>query len=169
MNNKEINYFDQKLKSLEDLKINDNLTTSSSNFFKQIFSFNEINFELAISLYSNMMLVIISNNSKMGNFWLAEVEEESEEMLDDEEVSIDLNCILGERNNEFYQVVANMIVRKLLNCMKKTGIQIKNILVSLAFRSIDIDITNPVKDIVEVSTKTKQFIELITNNLESIF
>ena len=33
----------------------------------------------------------------------------------------------------------------------------------------DIDITNPVKDIVEVSTKTKQFIELITNNLESIF
>ena len=81
MNNKEINYFDQKLKSLEDLKINDNLTTSSSNFFKQIFSFNEINFELAISLYSNMMLVIISNNSKMGNFWLAEVEEESEEMI----------------------------------------------------------------------------------------
>jgi hypothetical protein len=115
-----------------------------------------------------MMLVIISNNSKMGNFWLAEVEEESEEMLDDEEVSIDLNCILGERNNEFYQVVANMIVRKLLNCIKKTGIQIKNILVSLAFRSSDIDISNPVKDIVEVSTKTKQFIELITNNLESI-
>ena len=158
--------------SLDQLTINDKTDTKPSNFFKVTFGFKGKNFELGFSLYSNLIFIIVTYDAKLGNIWLAEIEEETEGYLleeEDNDINFEIKCILGERNNELYRIISSMIVRKLSSIYRKKGNLLKTVLVSLAFRSSDIENTENVDDFVTISDSTKQFIETINKSIESLF
>jgi len=121
-----------------------------------------------------MIFIIITYDAKLGNIWLAEIEEETEGYLleeEDKDLNFEIKCILGERNNELFRIISSMIVRKLASIYQKKGNPLKTVLVSLAFRSSDIENSKNVEvgEYVTISDSTKQFIEIINKSIESLY
>jgi hypothetical protein len=160
---------------------------SKLNNFKKInFEFNEITFELGISLYSNLVFVILmpTTNLKPGSFWQAEIEEENEEgLVDDDEEEIgtklksDVKCLLGNRKDEASNFFSNFIINFVSNGIKKSiGSghileRVKKVLFSFSIKFSDIvkDNSNH-QSVVDISLTEdfKSFINITCNKLSEI-
>jgi hypothetical protein len=106
------------------------VNTSQINNFKKInFKFQEVDYELAISLYSKLIFIIITESSKLGNMYIGELEGET--INDEENDFYDFKCILGDRNNEPSQFLANNVINLIFSSLKKIGnTKIQKILIS---------------------------------------
>jgi hypothetical protein len=102
--------------------------------------------ELAISFYSNALLVIISSNGKLGNFWVNENEEE--DSLED--IDYEVRCILGNRKDEVSQFFSHAIINHIFTEIKSSKSQslysgIKKVLLSFTMKYdelLNIDVEN---------------------------
>ena len=123
MNESEI---DNKLNSLSINNKNENLTynindnsngisndNEFNNFMKTNFSFNNTLFELGVSIYSNMIFIIISSNSKLGSFYIGVCE--NRDLLDPMENLYDVQCLLGNRKDEANEFLCNTIITYIFN------------------------------------------------------
>jgi len=90
--------------------------SQKSNFRKTEIELAKGKIELGISFYSNALLVIISSNGKLGNFWVNE--NEDEDPL--EESDYDVRCILGNRKDEVSQFFSHAIINYIFSEIKSS-------------------------------------------------
>ncbi len=103
-------------KSLNSLNLNNpNIKNEFNNFSKTEFIFNNTEFELGISLYSNLLFIIISSNSKLGSFYVGECE--NKDTLDPLENLYEIQCILGDRRDEATSFLSNSVITFVFNKM----------------------------------------------------
>jgi hypothetical protein len=122
-----------------------------NNFRKVNFLYKGSDYELGISLYSKLIMVILTDNCKFGNMYIGELEEE-DIMVEDESDFMDVKCILGDRNNEESQFLANFAINYIFTGLKKAGnTKIQKVLVSSSIRrgtySDETGLTNDYKEL----------------------
>lgn len=128
-------------KNIDNIQLNDNpesLDKRFNNFKKVNLSYNNINIELAISIYSNLIFIIITGNSKLGYFYIGELEEDEENMLDPIENIYEIKCLMGDRQNESHSFLSNYIITNVFNKIRasKSGnfMKIQKILLSSSIK-----------------------------------
>jgi hypothetical protein len=100
-----------------------------NNFRKANFKFKDVEYELGISLYSQLIFIIVTENSKLGNMYIGEIE--NEDFIEEDSEFFDVKCILGDRNNEESQFLANFVINYLFRSLKNSNnSKIQKILVS---------------------------------------
>lgn len=75
-------------------------------------------FEICRIFYSNLDFFIITNKDKFGNIWMSEKLKETDmgfETNDENEIDYEMKMLIGDRNNEFYDLFANLIIRIIFN------------------------------------------------------
>ena len=146
---------------------------TSKNFRSVSFTYNEQNYEINISLYSNAILVFLSYNGKISNLYELNIdinEEQERNELDfmgeneeDYIKDIDLaECILGKRGNEELDFIANFIMTYIKDIIMKINSKITKICLSL---SLDNALIGNLGD----SNKIKDFLNIVKNNIGKIF
>ena len=146
---------------------------TSKNFRSVSFTYNEQNYEINISLYSNAILVFLSYNGKISNLYELNIDineeqerNELEFMGENEEdyiKDIDLaECILGKRGNEELDFIANFIMTYIKDIIMKINSKITKICLSL---SLDNVLIGNLGD----SNKIKDFLNIVKNNIGKIF
>lgn len=146
----------------------------SSNNYKSItFNYNNNNYEINTSLYSNAIMIFISFNGKIAKMYELnlDIEEEQEKneynlfMSNDEDYIKDIDiakCILGKRGNEQIDFISNFIMSYIKDSIIKINSKINKICLAINF---DNDF---IKNI-ENNIKVKEFIDVIKINIEKIF
>ena len=146
----------------------------SSNNYKSItFNYNNINYEINTSLYSNAIMIFICYNGKISKMYELnlDIEEEQEKneynlfMSNDEDYIKDIDiakCILGKRGNEQIDFIANFIMSYIKDIVLKINTKINKICLAINF---DNDL---IKNL-ENNIKVKEFINIIKINIEKIF
>ena len=146
----------------------------SSNNYKSItFNYNNNNYEINTSLYSNAIMIFISFNGKISKMYELnlDIEEEQEKneynlfMSNDEDYIKDIDiakCILGKRGNEQIDFISNFIMSYIKDSIIKINSKINKICLAINF---DNDF---IKNI-ENNIKVKEFIDVIKINIEKIF
>lgn len=145
---------------------------SNKNFRNVNFSFNEQNYEINVSLYSNAILVFISFNAKISKLYELNIDiteeqeinddylgEQEENNIKDVEVA---QCILGKRGNEQMDFIANYIITYIKGIVLKINSKINKICLSL---SLDKNLLNEIEDI----NKIKDFLNITKDNIGKIF
>ena len=145
---------------------------SNKNFRNVNFSFNEQNYEINVSLYSNAILVFISFNGKISklyelNFDITEEQEINDDYLGEQEENnikdVEVaQCILGKRGNEQMDFIANYIITYIKGIVLKINSKINKICLSL---SLDKNLINEIEDI----NKIKDFLNITKDNIGKIF
>ena len=145
---------------------------SNKNFRNMNFSFNEQNYEINVSLYSNAILVFISFNGKISklyelNFDITEEQEINDDYLGEQEENnikdVEVaQCILGKRGNEQMDFIANYIITYIKGIVLKINSKINKICLSL---SLDKNLINEIEDI----NKIKDFLNITKDNIGKIF
>ena len=146
---------------------------TSKNFRSVSFTYNEQNYEINISLYSNAILVFLSYNGKISNLYELNIdinEEQERNELDfmgeneeDYIKDIDLaECILGKRGNEELDFIANFIMTYIKDIIMKINSKITKICLSLSLDNVLIDNLGD-------SNKIKDFLNIVKNNIGKIF
>lgn len=146
---------------------------TSKNFRSVSFKYNEQNYEINISLYSNAILVFISYNGKISNLYelnidINEEQERNEfdligENEEDNIKDIDLaECILGKRGNEELDFIANFIMTYIKDIIMKINSKIIKICLSL-------NLDNALNSNLGDSNKIKDFLNILKNNVGKIF
>ena len=146
---------------------------TSKNFRSVSFTYNEQNYEINISLYSNAILVFLSYNGKISNLYELNIDineeqerNELEFMGENEEdyiKDIDLaECILGKRGNEELDFIANFIMTYIKDIIMKINSKITKICLSLSLDNIFIGNLGD-------SNKIKDFLNIVKNNIGKIF
>lgn len=145
---------------------------SNKNFRNLNFSFNEQNYEINVSLYSNAILVFISFNGKISklyelNFDITEEQEINDDYLGEQEENnikdVEVaQCILGKRGNEQMDFIANYIITYIKGIVLKINSKINKICLSL---SLDKNLINEIEDI----NKIKDFLNITKDNIGKIF
>jgi hypothetical protein len=174
----EVSLINENINSLKLESTNTNIhisPSSTNNFRKSYFKFNKLEIEIAISIYSNLLFVIINSNGKLGSFCVGEVEQESLEFNEDpkENIITEVKCILGNRKDEVNQFFNNAIINYILAEMKNTNLfdKIKKVLLSTAIKYEDLadeEKKYESEDECLYSKEFKQFISEIMNILKEI-
>ena len=111
---------------------------TNKNFRSVNFVYNEHNYEINVSLYSNAILIFVCFNGKISNLYELnlDIEEEQEKndfdyMGENEEENIKdieiAQCILGKRGNEHMDFIANFIMTYIKDIISKINTIAKNI------------------------------------------
>lgn len=152
--------------AMNNIKINEN-ENEFNNFRKIMLTYGNTEFELAVSVYSNLIFIIITENSKIGNFWLGEME--YEDLEDPTENVYNTQCMLGNRKDETSYFLSNFIVQFVLGSIRKKDSysKIQKVLVSSAIKYDNIFKTEEKSEIV-ASKEFKEFIGLIRNKLTEL-
>ena len=146
---------------------------TNKNFRSVNFVYNEHNYEINVSLYSNAILILVCFNGKISNLYELnlDIEEEQEKkefdyMGENEEENIKdieiAQCILGKRGNEHMDFIANFIMTYIKDIISKINTKICKICLSL---SLDNNLLNNISD----NTKVKEFLNLTKSNIGKIF
>lgn len=146
---------------------------TNKNFRSVNFTYNEHNYEINVSLYSNAILIFICFNGKISNLYELnlDIEEEQEKnefdyMGENEEENIKdieiAQCILGKRGNEHMDFIANFIMTYIKDIISKINSKISKICLSL---NLDNNLINNISD----NTKIKEFLNLTKSNIKKIF
>ena len=146
---------------------------TNKNFRSVNFVYNEHNYEINVSLYSNAILIFVCFNGKISNLYELnlDIEEEQEKkefdyMGENEEENIKdieiAQCILGKRGNEHMDFIANFIMTYIKDIISKINTKICKICLSL---SLDNNLLNNISD----NTKVKEFLNLTKFNIGKIF
>ena len=157
------------------LKLNDSFISESknSNFRKSVIQLPNGTVELGISFYSNMLFVIINSNGKLGNIWIGELEQESD---DHEENFSDIRCILGNRKDQISQFLSDTIINFIFNEIKinkndSKFNNIKKIMLSLALKYQNLfenDFKPSDQDELLYTNDFKKFVSELKKNLSEL-
>ena len=146
----------------------------SSNNYKSItFNYNNINYEINASLYSNAIMIFICFNGKVSKMYELnlDIEEEQEKneynlfMSNDEDYIKDIDiaqCILGKRGNEQIDFIANFIMSYIKDIVLKINSKINKIILAI---NLDNDLIKNIDN----NIKVKEFINIIKINIDKIF
>ena len=146
---------------------------TNKNFRSVNFVYNEHNYEINVSLYSNAILIFFCFNGKISNLYELnlDIEEEQEKnefdyMGENEDENIKdieiAQCILGKRGNEHMDFIANFIMSYIKDIISKINSKICKICLSL---SLDNNLLNNIND----HAKIKEFLNLAKSNIGKIF
>ena len=146
---------------------------TNKNFRSVNFVYNEHNYEINVTLYSNAILIFVCFNGKISNLYELnlDIEEEQEKnefdyMGENEEENIKdieiAQCILGKRGNEHMDFIANFIMTYIKDIISKINTKICKICLSLR---LDNNLLNNISD----NTKVKDFLNLTKSNIGKIF
>ena len=145
---------------------------SNKNFRNVNFSFNEQNYEINVSLYSNAILVFISFNGKISKLYELNIDiteeqeinddylgEQEENNIKDVEVA---QCILGKRGNEQLDFIANYIITYIKGIVLKINSKINKICLAL---NLDEDLIKNIDN----DNIVKDFLNILKDNIGKIF
>ena len=147
---------------------------SSSNNYRSVnFNYNNINYEINTSLYSNAIILFICYNGKISKMYELDIDIEEEQEKNeynyfgenDEENIKDIDighCILGKRGNEQIDFIANFIMSYIKDIILKINSKINKICLSL-------NLDDELKKNIENKNVVKEFIDIVKNNIEKIF
>lgn len=146
---------------------------SSNNYRGINFTFNNINYEMNVSLYSNAIMLFICHNSKISkiyelNFDVEEEQEKNEYNYycgEDEDNIKDIDiaqCILGKRGNEQIDFIANFLMSYIKDIILKINSKINKICLAL---NLDDDLNKNIEN----NNKVKEFINISKANIEKVF
>ncbi len=131
-----------------------------NNFRKTNFTYMDVTYELGISLYSKLILVMISENCKMGNIWIGEIEGED---INDGEEFMEIKCLLGDRMNETNSFFANFLITFLLKSLKDSKFsKIQKVMLSAPIR------LNKFNSDEGLGEEYKDFLQIIKKNILSL-
>ena len=142
---------------------------NSKNFKGLNFTYDNINYEMNASLYSNAIFVFISYNGKISNLYelnfdyTEELEMNELYNIDNEnlqEISLS-QCILGKRDNDKLNFIANFTITNIKNLIINISTKINKICLSL---SLDSKLLENVDD-----TKFKGFLNIIKEKTGILF
>jgi hypothetical protein len=168
MENLGVETIEKNINSLNLNNLNSNIPQNEfNNFSKTDFSFNNTKFELGISLYSNTIFIIISTNSKLGSFYIGECE--NQDTLDPEENLYEIQCILGNRQDEATSVLANSLITYVFTKMFKSENSYKFEKIEKILLSVTIKFSEliPGED-VETKKEYRELNTLIRNKIEEL-
>ena len=145
---------------------------SNSNFRQSNFEYKNIKYEISVSLYSNLIFIIISSEGKITNLYSMDTDAFTEEnnYYDNEEDKSEIEiakCILGDRRNEKNQFIANLLLTYISKSISSKSDKIEKIILSL-------NLNNPneynEKNLnFELSNESKQLIDILKSNISKIF
>ena len=144
---------------------------TNKNFRNVNFSFNEQNYEINVSLYSNAILMFICFNGKIANLYELNIDIDEEEEINDDYLGekednikdIEVaQCILGKRGNEQMDFIANYIMSYIKTIILKINSKINKICLSL---SLDKNLISNMDD----TNKIKDFLNITKENIGKIF
>ncbi len=140
---------------------NDNI----KNFKSTIFEYLGFKFTLCITIFSNLIFVIISQNGKLGSFYLGEKDQEKDFLEEEsEEFVINTKCLLGNRKDETNLFLSETLIRKIFQSSSE---YIKKVLISttIKFDEIVQCVNEDLEDLkiekILASDKYRSFIELL--------
>ena len=145
---------------------------SNSNFRQSNFEYKNIKYEISVSLYSNLIFIIISSEGKITNLYSMDTDSFSEEnnFYHDEEDNSEIEiaqCILGDRRNEKNQFIANLLLTYLCKSISSKSDKIEKIILSLNLNNPN---ENNEKNLnFELSNETKELIDILKSNISKIF
>ena len=146
----------------------------NKNFRSVNFKYNEENYEINVSLYTNAILIFICYNGKIANLYELNIDINEEQEMNDfgyiggdnqEENIKDVElaqCILGKRGNEQMDFIANFIMTYIKDIILKINNKISKICLSL---SLDNVLLSKIED----NNKVKDFLDIIKVNIGKIF
>ena len=148
-------------------------TYDSNSNFRQIFiEYEQIKYEISVSLYSNLIFIIISSEGKITNLYSMDTDAFTEEnnYYDNEEDKSEIEiakCILGDRRNEKNQFIANLLLTYLCKSISSKSDKIEKIILSLNLNNPN---ENNEKNLnFELSNETKELIDILKSNISKIF
>ena len=120
-----------------------------------------------------MLFVIINSNGKLGNIWIGELEQESD---DHEENFSDIRCILGNRKDQISQFLSDTIINFIFNEIKinkndSKFNNIKKIMLSLALKYQNLfenDFKPSDQDELLYTNDFKKFVSELKKNLSEL-
>ena len=145
---------------------------SNSNFRQSNFEYKNIKYEISVSLYSNLIFIIISSEGKITNLYSMDTDSFSEEnnFYHDEEDKSEIEiakCILGDRRNEKNQFIANLLLTYISKSISSKSDKIEKIILSLNLNNPN---ENNEKNLnFELSNETKELIDILKSNISKIF
>ena len=109
---------------------------SNSNFRQSNFEYKNIKYDISVSLYSNLIFIIISSEGKITNLYSMDTDAFTEEnnYYDNEEDKSEIEiakCILGDRRNEKNQFIANLLLTYISKSISSKSDKIEKIILSL--------------------------------------
>ena len=145
---------------------------SNSNFRQSNFEYKNIKYEISVSLYSNLIFIIISSEGKITNLYSMDTDVFTEEnnYYDNEEDKSEIEiakCILGDRRNEKNQFIANLLLTYISKSISSKSDKIEKIILSLNLNNPN---ENNEKNLnFELSNETKELIDILKSNISKIF
>lgn len=145
---------------------------SNSNFRQSNFEYKNIKYEISVSLYSNLIFIIISSEGKITNLYSMDTDAFTEEnnYYDNEEDKSEIEiakCILGDRRNEKNQFIANLLLTYISKSISSKSDKIEKIILSLNLNNPN---ENNEKNLnFELSNETKELIDILKSNISKIF
>jgi hypothetical protein len=136
------------------------------NFKKSKFNFNESGVEVGVSIYSNLIFIIITGNSKIGALYIGQTDKE--DPLDSEENFHEVSCLLGNRKDEVTQHFATFLITQLLNYLSKKNSKIQKILLSSSIKFNELMKTGLNDDDILQSKEYKNFLEVTKSEIGNI-
>ena len=155
---------------------------SSENFRKKTFEFCKSTYELAISLYTNAIFIIITPNGKIGNMYIMDIDDDdNEETLIRDELQEDniitgntdtidapriesSSCVLGDRRNEKTQFISDFILSFISKQLIKRTTAIDKLILSITLSAEEYD------DVLsfELTQHNKELIDIIKLNISQL-
>ena len=145
---------------------------SNSNFRQSNFEYKNIKYDISVSLYSNLIFIIISSEGKITNLYSMDTDAFTEEnnYYDNEEDKSEIEiakCILGDRRNEKNQFIANLLLTYISKSISSKSDKIEKIILSLNLNNPN---ENNEKNLnFELSNETKEIIDILKSNISKIF
>ena len=143
------------------------------NFESSNFNFKGKEFTMSIAMFTNMIFVIITQNGRLGSFYLGEKEsDESNAFIDEEgeEMLVTTNCLLGNRKDEANAFLCECIIKRLFKACAGNLEKINKVLLSTTIKFEEIiktikvikDTSNELDwDTILQSNEYKQFMDII--------
>ena len=155
---------------------------SSENFRKKTFEFCKSTYELAISLYTNAIFIIITPNGKIGNMYIMDIDDDDNEetlirdelqednIITDNTDTIDApriessSCVLGDRRNEKTQFISDFILSFISKQLIKRTTAIDKLILSITLSAEEYD------DVLsfELTQHNKELIDIIKLNISQL-
>lgn len=158
---------------------------SSQNFRKKTFEFCKCTYELAISLYTNAIFIIITPNGKIGNMYIMDIDDDDNEEtlildeLQDDDINITTtdntdtidvpriessSCVLGDRRNEKTQFISDFILSFISKQLIKRTTAINKLILSITLSAEEYD------DVLsfELTQHNKELIDIIKLNISQL-
>jgi phage anti-repressor protein len=145
---------------------------SNSNFRQSNFEYKNIKYDISVSLYSNLIFIIISSEGKITNLYSMDTDAFTEEnnYYDNEEDKSEIEiakCILGDRRNEKNQFIANLLLTYISKSISSKSDKIEKIILSLNLNNPNENNENNLN--FELSNETKELIDILKSNISKIF